>query len=119
MRYYALWALLPMPLIEDPRALYIRVRLIGAEEPFPTLQEVTNFLYDISVTYHLLRLATDAKYSDFRLSNNAFFRRGRPLEEEDRLQVDEIRLASPIDPVCVVLGVPPGASVPFGDLSRL
>ena len=103
-----------MPLIEDLKAPYIRVHLIGTEESFPTLQEVTNFLYDINVTYDLLRLATDAKYLDFKFSHNAFFRRGRPLEEEDRLQVDELRLASPIDLVGVVLGVPVAVAAVWG-----
>jgi hypothetical protein len=80
--------------LEEP---FVRLRLLGSESSFPMLADVENFLYDLNFLYEILRLAADPQYERFRFSHNVFFRRGRPLEDEDRLHVERLTIASPID----------------------
>jgi hypothetical protein len=59
------------------------------------MEEFGLFLYDLSTLYELVRLGTDPQYADYYFSQYSLYRRNRPLREQDRLVVDEIRYASP------------------------
>lgn len=86
-----------MPTDFTPEEPFARLRLLGSESSFPMLADVENFLYDLNFLYEIVRLAADPQYERFRFSHNVFYRRGRPLEDEDRLHVESLTLASPID----------------------
>jgi hypothetical protein len=80
----------------DPGEPYFQIRLLGAEEAFPTMLDVSNFLSDFNLLYEITRLATDYNYKAFRFSNFVFHRRGRPLDDRDRLHVQALTLESPL-----------------------
>src|ERR1700723_1869506 len=79
----------------NPNSSHFRVRLAASAEPFPSLGDVTNFPYDLNLIYEISRLATDPQYKDFRLSRFVFYRKGRPLEADDRLHIQSLTLKSP------------------------
>jgi hypothetical protein len=93
---------------------YFRIRLTGSEESFPSLLEVSSFLYDFNLLYEISRLATDPTYRDFRFSRFVFYRRGRPLEERDRLYLQSLSLGSPIVIVGVVTAMVTGIGGVWG-----
>ncbi len=66
------------------------------------------FLYDLATLYELLRLALDPAYADYRFGKYPLFRGRRPLEPEDRLDVDALRRDDGLHLV-VSLPVRPGA----------
>ena len=77
---------------------------------FPELIEVTNFLYDFNMLYEINRLALDKKYEDFKFSHFTYFRKGRPLNSEDRLRVSKLKEESPLcleSIIMILLGTPP------------
>jgi hypothetical protein len=92
------------------------VRLIvrASESATPTLLDVSGFLYDFNLGYELSRLATDERYDNFRFSNFALFRNGRPLRDEDRLRVSKLSHQSPIELQTVVIGVPAAVGAFWG-----
>jgi hypothetical protein len=89
----------------NPNEPYFRIRVIGTEEAFPSLLDVSSFLYDFNLLYETSRLATDPKYSNFRFSSSIFYRGGRPLDRHDRLYLQSIVQGSPLDVVVVVTAV--------------
>lgn len=103
-----------MPSSFTPNEPYFRIRLTGGEESFPSLLEVSSFLYDFNLLYEISRLATDPTYRDFNFSRFVFYRRGRPLEERDRLYLQSLSLGSPIVIVGVVTAVVTGVGGVWG-----
>jgi len=103
-----------MPPSFNPDEPYFRIRLTGSEESFPSLLEVSSFLYDFNLLYEISRLATDPAYRDFKFSRFVFYRRGRPLEERDRLYLQSLSLGSPIVIVGVVTAVVTGIGGVWG-----
>jgi hypothetical protein len=81
---------------------YLRLRITGDEESFPTLLDISSFLYDVNLLYEFLRLSLDPAHERFTFSQYAFYRRGRPLSEVEQLHIQSLRLGSPIDVVTVV-----------------
>jgi hypothetical protein len=75
---------------------YLRVRLSGVEDAFPTLLDVSGFLYDFNLLYEFMRLSVDPAHHDFRFSQYAYYRNGRPLKDNERLHVESLRMGSPI-----------------------
>ena len=103
-----------MPTEFNPNESYFNIRLTAGEEPFPTLVDVTNFLYDFNILYEIARLTTDPAYSDFRFSHFVFYRKGRPLDLSDRLRVQSISLGSPLVIVAVLAAVPAAVGAVWG-----
>lgn len=97
-----------MPPSFSPDEPYFRIHLTGSEESFPSLLDISSFLYDLNLLYEISRLATDPKYHDFSFSNSVFYRRGRPLADRDRLYVESLSHGSPIAIVAVVTAVAAG-----------
>jgi hypothetical protein len=88
------------------------IRLVGSGEAFPSLLDVSSFLYDFNLLYEIARLATDPNYHDFKFSDFVFYRGGRPLNGRDRLHVQTLRHESPLILVAVLAAV----SVAVGSL---
>jgi hypothetical protein len=103
-----------MPSEFDPIGPYFKILLTAGEESFPSLGDVTNFLYDFNVLYEIARLATDSNYADFRFSHFVFYRKGRPLEMRDRLHIQSISLGSPLVIVAVIAAVPSAVGAIWG-----
>lgn len=83
----------------------IEFRLLGKEDEAPTLLDVTSFLYDFNLLYEISRLAVDPEYERIQMSRFAYFRKGRPLRDDDRLRVNRLRHESPIELVTGVAAV--------------
>jgi len=103
-----------MPPSFSPSEPYFRIRLTGSEESFPSLLEVSSFLYDFNLLYEISRLATDPRYRDFKFSRFVFYRGGRPLDGRDRLYVQSLSHGSPIVIVGVVTAVVTGIGGVWG-----
>ena len=88
---------------------YLRLRLTGHEEAFPTLLDVTSFLYDLNLLYEFLRLSIDPAHRDFIFSQHSYYRNGRPLQNFERLHVESLKLSSPMD-ISTVVAVVGGAN---------
>jgi integrase len=58
----------------DPRKPHFRIRIAGPDVSYPSLLDVSSFLYDFNLLYEITRLATDPRYSDFRFSNLMYIR---------------------------------------------
>lgn len=85
-----------MPQRFNPHTPHFRIRLTASDETIPILGDVTNFLYDLNLIYEIARLATDPKYKEFQFSKFVFYRKGRPLEADDRLHIQSLTLKSPL-----------------------
>ena len=88
---------------------YLRLRITGDEEPFPTLLDISSFLYDVNLLYEFLRLSLDPGHGEFTFSQYAFYRRGRPLREVEQLHIQSLQLGSPIAILAVLADI--GAAV--------
>lgn len=85
-----------MPPEFNPNDPYFLIRLTGSEGKFPSLLDISSFLYDLNLLYEITRLAADGKYYDFKFSDEVLFRNGRPLDGHDRLHVQSLRQESPL-----------------------
>jgi hypothetical protein len=102
-----------MPL--DIEGQYLRLRLTGSEKSFPTLLDVTSFLYDVNLLYEFRRLSIDPEHQGFVFSQYAYYRNRRPLEDFERLHVESLKLSSPFE-VSTVVAVVGGAIGAVGGL---
>ncbi len=93
---------------------YFRIRLVGTEKSFPSLLDISSFLYDLNLLYEISRLATDPKYRDFAFSRYVFYRSGRPMDSGDRLYVQSLSHDSPIAIVLVATIVATGIAAIWG-----
>ncbi|MBS1842613.1 MAG: hypothetical protein JSS69_03040 [Acidobacteria bacterium] len=93
---------------------YFRIQIAGREETFPTVLDVSSFLYDLNLLYEIARLATDPNYDEFRFSRFVYFRSGRPLKEADRLRIQSLRQESPLALVAVLTAVPVAIGAVWG-----
>ena len=59
--------------------------------------DVGLFLYDIDSLYELIRLSLDEHYKDFSFSRFALYRGHRKLSENDKLQIQDLSMQSPIE----------------------
>jgi hypothetical protein len=73
---------------------YLAIQIEGKEH-LPTLQEVSNFIYDLNLVYEISRIATDPHYERYVFSRFTWNRTGRNLRDTDRLYVTSLRLGSP------------------------
>jgi len=76
---------------------FIKIKLVGNENPLPALIEVSAFLYDFNLLYEYIRLAVDPEYSHYDFNRRfSWTRYNRPLLDSDRLRVVQLRHESPI-----------------------
>ncbi len=90
-----------MPSI-DRQHEHIRISLVGEEITQPTTSDVGLFIYDFASIYELARLATDPNYEYFQFSRFALYRNGRHLRQQDQLNIDRIRLESPLEVISTI-----------------
>lgn len=82
-----------MPFDLDPPD-FLAIEIEGREH-HPTLQDVSNFIYDLNLVYEISRIATDPQYERYKFSRYIWTRKGRHLKDPDRLHVTSLRLGSP------------------------
>lgn len=96
---------------------YLELRVEGKEDPYPTLLDVTSFLYDFNLLYEFSRLAVDPRYADYKFTPEySWMRNNRPLEDADRLHLVELRHQSPIAFIVIVAAVPSAVAAVWGML---
>jgi len=99
---------------------YLELRVEGKEEPFPTLLDVTSFLYDFNLLYEFSRLAIDPRYAGYTFAPEySWMRNNRPLADADRLHVVELRHQSPIAFIVIVAAVPSAVAAVWGILQTV
>jgi len=103
-----------MPREFSPDEAYFRIQIVGSEETFPLVLDVSSFLYDLNLLYEIARLATDPNYGEFKFSRFVYYRGGRPLRDEDRLHVQSLRQESPLALVAVLAAVPVAIGAVWG-----
>jgi hypothetical protein len=103
-----------MPREFSPDQAHFRIQIVGTEETFPLVLDVSSFLYDLNLLYEIARLATDPNYDEFKFSRFVYYRGGRPLQEGDRLRVQSLRQESPLALVVVLAAVPVAIGAVWG-----
>jgi len=89
---------------------HVEIYIRGDENRRTTPGDVGLFLYDTMILYELGRLATDPSYSDYSFSNFTLYRNARRLREQDRLYIDSLRIASPLEAIATVAAMGAAAS---------
>jgi hypothetical protein len=82
---------------------YYRITLRGEEGDYPSLIDVTTFLYDFNLLYEFTRLVVDPEYSDYSITHVASNRNRTRILAKDQLDIESLRIQSPIALVLVVL----------------
>jgi hypothetical protein len=63
----------------------------------PNVSEVGLFVFDFDSLYELARLSVDPKYADFNFTRFALYRNARRVDSRDKMYVDLLKLASPLE----------------------
>ncbi|MBE0411408.1 MAG: hypothetical protein IBX69_16925 [Anaerolineales bacterium] len=83
------------PLSSYPASLQILIQA-GQSDPL-NAGEVGLFVFDFDSLYEMVRLTVDPKYASFNFSRFALYRNAKRLSNEDKLYVQLLRLASPME----------------------
>jgi hypothetical protein len=89
---------------------YFELTVRGAEREYPALIDVTSFLYDWNLLYEFSRIVVDPRYADFKFSRFSAYRGAKRIRAEDRLEVQRLRVESPIELITIVAAVPAAAT---------
>jgi hypothetical protein len=84
---------------------YFELAVRGAEREYPTLIDVSSFLYDWNLLYEFSRIVVDPRYADFKFSRFSVDRGAKRIRPEDRLEVQRLRVESPIELITIVAAV--------------
>jgi len=93
---------------------YFQISLRGRDDDYPSLLDVSAFLYDFNLAYEFSRLATDPRYSGYTFSRYSWNRLSRPLIAADRLRVAILRHESPLLLIAIVAAVPSAVGAVLG-----
>jgi len=74
----------------------VQLKLVYETVTKPKLGDLSALLYDYELLYDFLVLSTRDQYKSYKFSNYFWYRSGRPLIEEDRLQIQSINYGSPL-----------------------
>ena len=85
---------------------YFRLALLGDEGEYPALNDISAFLYDFNLLYEFSRVVIDPKYGRVKLSRFSGYRNRKQLFAEDRLEVESLRIESPIALLAIVAAGP-------------
>lgn len=85
---------------------YFRLTLRGDEGGYPALNDISAFLYDFNLLYEFSRVVVDPKYGRVKLSRFSGYRNRKQLFPEDRLEIESLRIESPIALVAIVAAGP-------------
>src|SRR5215471_17199909 len=88
---------------------YFQIALRCDEGDYPALSDVTSFLYDFNLLYEFSRMVIDSKYEGVKLSRSSGYRNRKRLWPEDRLEIERLRIESPIELITVVAAGPSAA----------
>jgi hypothetical protein len=100
-----------------PNRPHFWVYLKCDEETFPRLVDVDGFLHDLNILYEISRVATDANYDNYPMSQLTVHRGDRLLvhiRDEDRLYMESISKQSPMELATVVFAVPAAVGAIWG-----
>jgi hypothetical protein len=72
--------------------------LLNANQPYPpNASEIGLFVFDFDSLYEMLRLSVDPKYAEYNFTRFALYRNAKRLDAPDKMYVDLLRLASPLE----------------------
>lgn len=63
----------------------------------PATADVGLFVIDFDSLYELIRLSVDPKYAEFNFTRFALYRNARRVDQPDKMYVELLRLASPLE----------------------
>jgi hypothetical protein len=89
---------------------YFQIAVRGEEGDYPALIDISSFLYDFNLLYEFARIVVDPRYARYKFSNRSGYRNARRIDWEDRLEVETLRVESPIALIAVVAAVPAAAT---------
>lgn len=75
---------------------YFDIHLHGTDDDYPTITEVSTFLYDFNFVYEVFRLGTDPEYRGYEFSDQTWSREHRPISRDDQLHIVTLRHESPL-----------------------
>ena len=81
---------------------YFQLALRGQEGDYPTLGEITAFLYNFNVLYEFSRLSVDPGYSDHPINQNTANRTVKRIFPKDQLVLQSLSVQSPIALIAAV-----------------
>jgi hypothetical protein len=84
--------------------------LRGEENAYPALIDISSFLYDFNLLYEYSRLIADPKYGRYKFTRFSAYRNGKRVWPDDRLEVESLRLESPLLLLAIIAAVPAGAA---------
>ena len=87
-----------------------RITLVASELSKPALGDIALFIYDFDSLYEVSRLSADPKYEDYKFSRYALYRNGRPIDSDDRMRVEMLRLESPLELSATIVAYSAAAS---------
>ena len=91
---------------------YYQISLRGDEGDYPSLIDISSFLYEFNLLYEFTRLIVDPRYGDYIFSRFSGYRNAKRVVPEDQLLVEHLRVESPIAlTVAVVLTIPSAAAI--------
>jgi hypothetical protein len=91
---------------------YYQISLRGDEGDYPSLSDISSFLYDFNLLYEFSRLIVDPRYGDYRFTRFSGYRNAKRLIPKDQLLVEGLSVESPIAlTVAVVLTIPSAAAI--------
>src|SRR5271169_907439 len=88
---------------------YFRIALSGEEGDYPALIDISSYLYDFNLLYEFSRLVVDPKYEGYKFSRFTGYRNAKRVLPDDRLEIESLRIESPIELVTIIAAVPAAA----------
>ncbi len=96
-----------MPLSSDFG--YFRITLRGDESDYPAVSDISSFLYDFNLLYEFSRVVVDPAYEGYRFSRYSGYRNAKRVSLDDRLEIESLRIGSPIWLIMIVAAAPAAA----------
>lgn len=89
---------------------YFQIALRGDEGDYPALTDISSFLHDFNLLYEFSRVIVDPKYEGYRFSRFSTYRNNRRVEPGDQLEIQSLRIESPIELITIVAATPVAAA---------
>lgn len=89
---------------------YFQIAVRGEEGDYPALVDISSFLYDLNLLYEFSRLIVDPKYEGYKFSRFSGYRNAKRVLPDDRLEIESLRVESPIALIAIVIATPVAAA---------
>jgi hypothetical protein len=89
---------------------FFRISLRGNEGDYPSLVEISSFLYDFNLLYEFSRMVVDPEYQGYKFSRYSGYRNAKRVSPDDQLEIESLRVESPIALIAVAVAVPAAAA---------